>query len=62
MRDGGPETGDGNRSPVFSTKTILIFGAGLNQYLLIKAARDLGITSVVLNLSADGPGKELADY
>jgi len=43
-------------------KTILIFGAGLNQYLLIKAARDLKITSVVLDPNPDAPGKELADY
>jgi len=43
-------------------KTILIFGAGLNQYLLIKAARDLGITSVVLDPNSDAPGKALADH
>ena len=43
-------------------KTILIFGAGLNQYLLIKAAKDLGITSVVLDPNPDAPGKEIADY
>jgi len=43
-------------------KSILIFGAGLNQYLLIKAARDLGITSVVLDPNPDAPGKEIADY
>lgn len=44
------------------SKSILIFGAGLNQYLLIKAAKDLGITSVVLDPNPDAPGKELADY
>ena len=43
-------------------KKILIFGAGLNQYLLIKAARDLGITSVVLDPNSDAPGKALADH
>jgi len=43
-------------------KTILIFGAGLNQYLLIKAAKDLGVTSVVLDPNHNAPGKELADY
>jgi len=43
-------------------KTILIFGAGLNQYLLIKAARDLGITTVVLDPDHNAPGKEIADY
>jgi len=43
-------------------KSILIFGAGLNQYLLIKAARDLGITSVVLDPNAKAPGKKIADY
>jgi len=43
-------------------KSILIFGAGLNQLTLIKAAKDLGVTSVVLDPSADAPGKKLADY
>jgi len=43
-------------------KTILIFGAGLNQYLLIKSARDLGITSVVLDPNPGAPGKALADH
>lgn len=43
-------------------KTILIFGAGLNQYLLVKAARDLGVTSVVLDPNPDAPGKVLADH
>jgi len=43
-------------------KTILIFGAGLNQYLLVKAAKELGITSVVLDPDPDAPGKELADF
>jgi len=32
---------------------ILIFSAGLNQYLLIKAARDLGITSVALESNSN---------
>ncbi len=43
-------------------KTILIFGAGLNQYTLIKAAKDLGITTVVLDPNPNSPGKEIADY
>ncbi|MBK7377412.1 MAG: ATP-grasp domain-containing protein [Ignavibacteriales bacterium] len=43
-------------------KSILIFGGGLNQYLLIKEARELGLISVVLDPFADAPGKEIADY
>lgn len=43
-------------------KSILIFGAGLNQYLLVKAAKNLGVTSVVLDPNPDSPAKELADY
>lgn len=43
-------------------KSILIFGAGLNQYLLIKAAKDLGVTSIVLDPNPDAPRKEISDY
>jgi len=58
--DGERKTG--LRSPVSLNesmqKTILIFGAGLNQYQLIKAARDLGIRSVVQDPDADTRGKD----
>ena len=43
-------------------RAILIFGAGLNQYTLIKAANDLGLISVVLDPYPDAPGKNIADY
>lgn len=42
--------------------SILIFGAGINQLTLIRAARGLGLRSVVLDVGADAPGRELADY
>lgn len=45
-----------------ANKSILIFGAGLNQYLLVKAAKDSGVTSVVLDPNPDAPAKDLADY
>ena len=43
-------------------KSIMIFGAGLNQYLLIKESKVLGVTSVVLDPNPESPGKEFADY
>ena len=43
-------------------KSILIFGAGLNQITLIKAAEELGLTSIVLDPFDDAPGKNFADY
>jgi len=43
-------------------KSILIFGGGLNQYLLIKAAKDLDYISVVIDPLPDAPGKEIADF
>jgi len=43
-------------------KSILIFGAGINQLELINAANDLGITSIVIDPSADPPGRVLADF
>lgn len=43
-------------------KTIMIFGAGINQLELIKAARELGVTSVVIDPQDDPPGKPLADF
>ncbi|MBN2167001.1 MAG: ATP-grasp domain-containing protein [Marinilabiliaceae bacterium] len=44
------------------SKTILIFGAGLNQYNLIQAAKNLGISSIVLDPNPVAPGKNIADY
>ena len=43
------------------TKTILIFGGGDNQLTLIKAARELGIMSVVIDPNNSAPGKDIAD-
>jgi len=43
-------------------KSILIFGAGLNQYNLIEAANKLGLISVVLDPNFNAPGKDIADY
>ena len=34
-------------------KSLLIFGAGLNQYQLIKAAKKLGVSSVVVDIFED---------
>ena len=43
-------------------RSILIFGAGINQITLIQAAQKLGLISVVLDPNPDSPGKELADF
>ena len=43
-------------------KTIMIFGAGINQLELIKAAKELGVTSIVIDPQKDPPGKKFADY
>jgi biotin carboxylase len=43
------------------SRTILIFGAGLNQLTLIEAARQLGIRSVVIDPAENPPGKAVAD-
>ncbi len=43
-------------------KTIMIFGAGINQLELIKAAKELGVVSVVLDPQKDPPGSGMADY
>jgi len=43
-------------------QTILIFGGGLNQYRLIEEAKNLGITSVVIDPFENAPGKKIADY
>jgi len=44
------------------TKTILIFGAGINQLELIREAKILGIQTVVIDPSENPPGKEEADF
>jgi len=43
-------------------KRILIFGGGENQLTLIKAAKKLGVKSVVIDPKADAPGKNIADH
>jgi carbamoyl-phosphate synthase large subunit len=43
------------------TKSILIFGAGINQLTLIQNARRLGIRAVVIDPSDNPPGKSKAD-
>ena len=43
-------------------KHILIFGGGENQLTLIKAAKKLGVKSVVIDPKADAPGKNIADH
>lgn len=45
-----------------TTKSILIFGAGINQLELIREAKKLGIIAVVIDPAADPPGKAEADY
>ena len=43
-------------------KSILIFGAGINQITLIEACNDLGYSSVVIDPNENPPGKSIADY
>lgn len=43
-------------------KSILIFGAGINQLELIKEAKLIGVNTVVIDPSENPPGKEIADY
>lgn len=43
-------------------KSILIFGAGLNQLELIREARKLGLETVVIDPQPDPPGKQEADF
>jgi biotin carboxylase len=42
-------------------RSILIFGAGINQLTLIKAAKKHGITSVVIDPNPEALGRSLAD-
>jgi biotin carboxylase len=41
---------------------LMIFGAGINQLELIREAKKLNITTVVLDPSGKSPGKDIADY
>ena len=41
---------------------ILIFGAGINQLELIREARSLGLTSIVIDPQGNPPGKPEADF
>lgn len=43
-------------------KSILIFGAGLNQLELIREARKLGLVTVVVDPQPDPPGRSEADF
>ncbi|MCZ7604184.1 MAG: ATP-grasp domain-containing protein [Melioribacteraceae bacterium] len=43
-------------------KSILIFGAGLNQLTLIKSAKELGLIAIVIDPSDNAPSKGLADF
>ena len=43
-------------------KSILIFGAGINQIELIREARHLGVTSIVIDPQPEPPGKSEADF
>src|SRR4030042_4373798 len=43
-------------------ESILIFGGGLNQLTLIGAAKDLGLTSVVIDPNPESPGRKVADF
>ena len=40
----------------------MIFGAGINQVELIKAAKELDVISCVIDPSPNPPGKEIADF
>jgi biotin carboxylase len=47
---------------VKSEKTILIFGAGINQLELIREAKALGVITIVIDPQDDPPGKADADF
>lgn len=44
------------------TKTIMIFGAGINQLELIREAKAMGILTVVIDPQKDPPGKAESDF
>ena len=43
-------------------KTILIFGAGINQMELIREAKKMGVTTVVVDPAEDPPGRAESDF
>lgn len=43
-------------------KRILVFGAGYNQTLLIRACKELGYYTLVTDPNENAPGKDLADH
>jgi len=43
-------------------KSVMIFGAGLNQLELIREAKELGLVTVVVDPQPDPPGKAEADH
>lgn len=43
-------------------KSVMIFGAGLNQLELIREAKGLGLVTVVIDPEEDPPGRAEADY
>ena len=45
-----------------TTKKIMIFGAGINQLELIRAAKELKVVSVVIDPNSNVPGAKEADY
>ncbi len=47
---------------LMSANSVLIFGAGINQFTMIQAAKSLGVESVVLDVTEDAPGRALADH
>lgn len=44
------------------SKSILIFGAGINQLTLIQAARELGFNAIAIDPLGDPPGSKVADH
>ncbi len=42
--------------------SILIFGAGINQLTLIKSAKELDLSTIVLDPNVDAPGKNISDF
>lgn len=43
-------------------KNILIIGAGYNQLNLVRSAKELGYTTVVIDIVDDSPGKQFSDF
>ena len=47
---------------MISGKSVLIFGAGINQLELIREAKSLGVISVVIDPQPDPPGRQEAEF